>query len=378
MVEVHPVADDAQSAQWLDGEQRTDGPRSHRGRDHQHDQRGMEREPSAVEPLVVLRSRHPDDAHDDQCREPGPREERRARTAAGAAGAEGDDGEQRAGEQLHCAGVGAVVDAPDVATGVPEDEHQGDRDRGQGSEHDEQCRTGPATDRDNTCDHNGEGGVELLLDRQRPEVLHGRGLGEQVGVGVAREHESPVGHVRQRGQYVAAQGTQLVGVGYERAEEHDAPERQHGRREQAAEPSGPEGAQTDATRGRRLCQQQGGDEEARQREERAHPQEPAPRPAEAGVKGEHGPDGHATKAVERGFVAQPGPATRDRRARGAGAVRRCSHVGSQSGRATAGRSARSPQSTIVSILKVAACLTRIWEADHSGRGSLQGVGARLS
>ena len=118
--------------------------------------------------------------------------------------------------------------------------------------------------------------VELLFDRERPVVQDGRRRVEAGAVPVAVEDESPIGHVREAGDDVAAQVGQLIGVG--------PPRRGHGSqgqtgqcgRQQAPEAPVPEMSRArPGARSLPLTQQEVRDQEARQGEEERYPEKAA-------------------------------------------------------------------------------------------------------
>ena len=90
--------------------------------------------------------------------------------------------------------------------------------------------------------------VELLLDRQRPEVLHDARLLVVHAVGDALGDEVPVGHVGGGRDHVAGQRAQLVGVADQRGHDDGQGQAQQRGGQQAAEPAAPEVPQPDAAR----------------------------------------------------------------------------------------------------------------------------------
>ncbi len=304
-----------------------DGPDGqHRRRDDDGRQQRVEGEPALVEPRTGLRGVDPDE-HDD--REGGGAEGRHGdahRAGSGQAGGdarvEQDRGEDAAHQELAGPRVGAEIDA--VVAEAPE---QGERQRAerQCGQHDGEQRAVLAADRlqpvaalviagtvgeradaEEPGDQQREHQVELLFDGQAPEVEQGRRRCEQIGIALLGEDEPPVGHVGERGDDVAGQVLALHGVGHEHPEHQGEGETGQRGRHEAAEAAAPEGPEVDAVAAGLLGQQQGGDEEARQREEGRDAEVAADHPAEPAVEEQDARDGHAAQAVERGEVGEAG------------------------------------------------------------------------
>ena len=209
-------------------------------------------------------------------------------------------GQEAAEEQLGRPGVGAVVDAVDVVAEPhlePHRDHQGD---------DEQPGEQPAaTDLHDAPDDGREEQVELLLDRQRPEVLQGARGGEEVGVAGAGEVEAPVRHVGEGAEHVGPQAVELLGAADAPPDEADEGDRHEGGGQETAEAAGPEPAEGDRARRVELADQQVGDQEPREGEEGGDAEEAALGPGEAAVEQQHADDGQATEAVEAEQVRHP-------------------------------------------------------------------------
>ncbi len=144
--------------------------------------------------------------------------------------------------------------------------------------------------------------VELLFDRERPEVQHGRGCRELIGIGATGQDEPPVGDVGQRGQAVGAKPARARRPRDERRDRRR--ERDSGERggQQPARPATEEGAQPDPPVAVVLGQQQPGDEEPGQREEGRDAEEPAGQTPV--VVREHRDDRERPQPVQCRFVAR--------------------------------------------------------------------------
>ncbi len=137
--------------------------------------------------------------------------------------------------------------------------------------------------------------VELLLDRQRPEVLqHGGGRGEVVR---ALRHEAPVHERHERGERITEGLLGAGAVEHHEPHQRDRHEHHERRRQDAAHPPCQEAAEPDASRLRDLAQQHRGDEEARDDEEDVHPDEAAARPGQ-GVIEHDGDDGERAQPLD--------------------------------------------------------------------------------
>ncbi len=146
--------------------------------------------------------------------------------------------------------------------------------------------------------------VELLLDRERPQVLEQRRPSDGLEVGLLPEHEVPVRHVPEGGQRVAAQSGHLARQKDDRVGEGDD-EQQVERRQEPAGAAQPERLQVDAAPSSPLREQQRGDEVAADHEEDLDPEETAGDPGQISVVKEHGDDRERAQPVEAGPVGQP-------------------------------------------------------------------------
>ena len=146
--------------------------------------------------------------------------------------------------------------------------------------------------------------VELLLDRERPEVAERRRAREEVEVRLARRDEPPVRDVEEAGDAVAAEPSELVGRDLDPGEDrHRDDHEQQGRQQPAGAPA-PERQQPDALVAAPFEHQQGGDEEAAQHEEGVHAEEPTGEPLLVEVEGDHCRHGQGPQPVERRLVGE--------------------------------------------------------------------------
>ncbi len=206
-------------------------------------------------------------------------------------------------------GVGALVDPHDRGRAVIEEGHVGRRGQRPDDGADEQGheparRAQPATEAQEHEDHRWPHDVELLLDRQRPHVLEGRGLGRLGEVVRPGQDEVPVGHVEQRRQGVETKPGELARRRQEPGVEGHPDQQDEEGRQQAAGPAGPEAAQGDAEGPPPLPHQQRRDEEPREDEEDVHPEEAAGEDGQAAVVAHHPEDGDRTQALEPGDEAE--------------------------------------------------------------------------
>ena len=212
-----------------------------------------------------------------------------------------DQGQGDARQQPDGVGVGAVVDAGGVAAGVEEDPGQGDRAEGAGEDADqqpaapEQLHPGGEDERPEE--------VELLLDRERPEVAEERGPLEALEVGLVGEDEVPVGEVGERGDRVAAQLVDPVRLD-DRGDDHRHRDEDADRRQQPPRPPHPEAPQPHVAAAAELAQQQRGDQVAADHEEDVDAEEAARQPADAGVVEEDGEDRQRPQRVDPGEVGE--------------------------------------------------------------------------
>ena len=145
--------------------------------------------------------------------------------------------------------------------------------------------------------------VELLLDRERPQVLQQRRALERLEVGLLREDLVPVVDVEERGDRVAARPHGVRGQEDRRHERGDGDDQERGRQQAARAPE-PELEQVDAAGGRALGDQQRRDQEAAEHEEHVDAEEPARRDRHAAVVEQHRADRDRADTVEGGDVRQ--------------------------------------------------------------------------
>ncbi len=200
--------------------------------------------------------------------------------------------EVRVAAQVDAAGV-AAVDLGGVEPGHPgragQRHHHGQHGQGAASA---QAQGAPRQQRPHD--------VELLLHRQRPQVLQQRRAAEGLEVRLFGDDLPPVRHVDQRRRDVAHQPRHRVGRQHRRHHGHHGDHRE-GRRQQAARPAQVEGAEVDAAMARVFAQQQRGDDEAGDDEEHVHAQEAGRRePVLPQVVGDDGEHGDAPQAVQAG------------------------------------------------------------------------------
>ena len=164
----------------------------------------MEREAALREPAVALVHRHPPEQHRAEREHANSGHQRRGcRPSVHGPGPEHDDGEQRADEQLRRARVRAVIDTRPSRIGC---EHPAEED-GRADARDEHRREDSPASTPRAQDERSnerEDDVELLLDRERPEVQHRRRSAEQLRIRPADCEEVPVRDVPERREHVAA------------------------------------------------------------------------------------------------------------------------------------------------------------------------------
>ncbi len=299
VVEVHAVAHEPERAQRRDPERGPDRPGDQHRRDDQRDEHRVQRETAAVEEVVALADDGPgSDEHAERDRAAG--RDRDAHAPVGEPLAAGErDRQQRADQQLDRTRVGAVVHAGRVVPGGEQHRCEHRRAGRERPDDDGEAAARAAGPERHADEQQREHQVELLLDCERPEVLHRRGCGEQRGVRLVAEHEAPVRHIAQRTEPVARQPSGLVSVGDGQAVDRDPGQRDERGRQDAARPPGPEAAEGDPAAVVALLEQQGRDEEAGEGEEDADAEKAAGRPAEAGVEQQDTRDRQPSQAVER-------------------------------------------------------------------------------
>ena len=151
--------------------------------------------------------------------------------------------------------------------------------------------------------------VELLLDRQAPQVAQQRRIGGVVGH--VAEDLAPVAEVEQRPRQVASHVASRRRRADDQRDGGDHQQHHEEGRQQPAGPPQPELSEVDPAVALALLDQQGRDEEAGHDEEDLDADPPAGHPAEAGVVAEHDQHRQGPQAVEARLVpeaAGPAPA----------------------------------------------------------------------
>jgi hypothetical protein len=203
--------------------------------------------------------------------------------------------------------VRAVVHAGRVRTRVHEDRHEDgrhERDR-QG-----ECREGtrrPQQPDDQDRDQRPQQ-VELLLDRERPEVDE-QLRGGLVRVGGPRRDLQPVRRERERAEDLPADVDHEVALD-DRGDRHRHDDHEEQRRQQSPGTPLPEGGEVDPAALGDLAQQERGDEEAREDEEQVDSHEAARQQSGEHVEDEDGDDRQGPDAVEAGHPAAAHDLTR--------------------------------------------------------------------
>ena len=130
-----------------------------------------------------------------------------------------------------------------------------------------------------------------------------RGPLELVEVGLLVEDEVPVGDVGERGDRVAAQGVDPVGLD-DRGDDHRHRDQDADRGQQAARAPDPEPPEPDVSAAAVLGEQQRGDQVAADHEEDVDAEEPPRHPPDARVVEEDGEHGDRPQRVDAGHVGE--------------------------------------------------------------------------
>ena len=230
--------------------------------------------------------------------------------AVGQRGRSPEEREQGAHEDRRDPGVGAVVEAAGVLSGLVEDGHPHGRRRGH-SGHRKCDGTEPASEpAQQHHEDQGPQQVELLLDGERPQVAQQQRTSELLEVRAVGGDEVPVGRVRQRRQDLRPQLGRVV----TEEEHHDdagAGQQEVERGQEPAGPAGVEAAHTDGARTVVLLQEEHGDQVAADDEEDVDAEEATGQPGHVRVVQQDGHDRERPQAVEARQVART-----DRPARG--------------------------------------------------------------
>ena len=227
---------------------------------------------------------------------------------AGQLAAGPDHRQGRPEEEAECARIGAVVDPRRVEPRLIQKGHR----EGRGGRERQRHRGEPGANRDRGSalgeeaqaqeQQPGPQEVELLLDRQRPQVAQ-RGRRAEAGeVGDVLVDHPPVAEVpgRRPDRSPQVRKRRGLGQGHPRHHHHQHHEQ---RGQQAPGPPQPEVGEPQASPGGPLAQQKVGDEVAAQGEEHPHAEEPPGSPAQAQVIGDHGQHGDGAQPVEPGHIA---------------------------------------------------------------------------
>ena len=211
-----------------------------------------------------------------------------------------DEHERRPDEEPRRPGVGAEV-GPRRVDRVGEDPHE-DRGRQRGREHQEE-QLGATHHRQRAGHDQRPHQVELLLDREGPEVGQGRGPAHLLEVRRAADDQVPVGDVGQRREDLRLQVAELAAV--EQGDEGDGDrEQQPQGGEQASTATDPEVPEVDPSLAGLLADEQRRDQVAADHEEDLDAEEATLHPTEAGVVGDDREDGDRPDAVDAGQVAE--------------------------------------------------------------------------
>ena len=237
---------------------------------------------------------HPDEAEDGE-RPADPRRERDQ---------PGDHREQHPGGQLVDPRPGGVVGVRRVGAGVPDLEgHRAGDDGGQHEQDDHGVPAQAQQEQQRQRQHD----VELLLDRERPEVQERAGAHR-----VAREvvaavgDEVPVGEVHQRGLGVAHHAAALRRAGDEELDRGRDDDDQHRRRQQPSYPPGVEPPEPERAAPVDLGPDHVRDQEPRQHEEQVDPDEATVERPDPAVEQHHEVDRHGPEPVQLGTVGPGG------------------------------------------------------------------------
>ena len=281
--------------------------RAHGRRDHDGGGHRQQHQPAPVEERRVLAG--PPHQHGDQQQpaRPGGVQQVPPGRESGGAPAGPQHGQRRPDEQRERAGVGAVVDPGGVVAGVVQQRHLGGRRGGQ-HQRGQRQRPEPADpaalpppEPQAEPQQARPDQVELLLDRQGPQMAQRRRRAELGEVrGVLRD-QPPVADVAERGGHGPAQGMQLAPV--QRGPAGDGRQHHEQGGQQPPCPAQPEVAHLDLAGGLPVPEQEIGDQVAAQGEEHPDAQQPARRPAEVDVERDHREHGQRPQTVQAGQVA---------------------------------------------------------------------------
>ncbi len=195
--------------------------------------------------------------------------------------------------------------------------HRQPRGRGQEGHRDGDAHTVPLPHEHEHQQEQRPHDVELLLDRQRPEVPEGRGAARHLEVALLGQQLVPVGDVERSGRSVSPGPGHQVSPADDQGG-HDDQQQQVQGGEEAAGPADPEAPEAGAPGGAPLGPQERGDEVARDHEEGLDAEEAAAHEGDVGMPEQHGRDRHGPQPVESGELRDPA-SSGGRRGRGSGA-----------------------------------------------------------
>ncbi len=181
-------------------------------------------------------------------------------------------------QQTDRVGVGAVIDPRGIGTRMKE--HPGQRHRPEGASDDAEDQPFAAKQGHPSGEDQRPKKVELLLDREGPEVAKQRRRLELFEIGLVAIDEMPVGDVEEGGQGVAAQLVDPARLD-DRRDHHRHRDEDADRGQQAPRPTPPELAHLDVPTAAVLAEQKRGDQVAADHEEDVDAEEAARHPADA-------------------------------------------------------------------------------------------------
>ena len=215
-----------------------------------------------------------------------------------------DHRECRADEQSEGARVRALVHARRVGARLVEQGHRAERQRGQTDRH-QRHPLALAEDPDAGQEHERPDEVELLFDRQRPQMVERKRWCEAREVRAVIRDREPVVDVEHGSEHLFAHGAELRGV-EERDPHADHGEHHEESRKQAARAPHPELTQPELAVPAPVAQQEIRDQVAGEREEHAHAQHPAAGARNVDVVDDDGENRNCANPVQARHVAPAG------------------------------------------------------------------------
>ena len=296
MIQVHPVADLAEAHQRPHRQHRVHSPRHLQRPQQQTAHHGDERQRTLIgRPAATRQDARQGDDHRQGGERGMPSARRHDAAAPHPARQQGAD--QDLGQARRCGPVRRI--------GTP---HHGDQRRGhcehrRERRHRAEHRPAPPTAASGEHhEHRRPHPVELLLDRQRPEVLERRHTSdEQFAVARLARQAHPVEDLQGGTDDVGPQALDPA-ERPEPAGHHHQHQAQQAGRQQPPEAPSVEGTERHPTRAVVLGEQQPRDQEPGQREEHRHAQIAGGHPREPGMEDHHEQHRHRTQTVERGLV----------------------------------------------------------------------------